>query len=102
MLSLTGISQTELQKYAEKRIPVAVWVTRNYKEPTYNSDFDWILPDGSRYIPYDNLHCVVLTGMEGDSYRVADPINGAEIVDRVQFWSSFEAMGQRAVTVQAK
>lgn len=100
MLSLTGISQSGLDRYAQDGIPVAVWVTRDYAPPVYADDFSWILPNGELYIPYDNLHCVVLAGEENGQYRIADPINGWQLVDKDAFWNSFDAMGRRAVTVQ--
>ena len=53
----------------------------------------------TRHIPYNNLHCVVLAGEEGEQYRIADPMNGWQLVDKDVFWSSFDAMGLRAVTV---
>ena len=100
MLSLTGISQSQLDQYAQDGTPVAVWVTRDYEPPVYADSFSWILPGGELYIPYDNLHCVVLAGEENGQYRIADPINGWQLVDKDTFWDSFDAMGRRAVTVQ--
>ncbi len=61
--------------------------------------YTWILPDGEEYVPYTNLHCVVLTGEEYGQYRVADPINGWQTVEKETFWSSFDAVGRRAVTI---
>mgnify|MGYP005780829123 FL=1 len=100
MLSLTGISQSQLDRYAQDGTPVAVWVTIDYEPPVYADSFSWILPNGELYIPYDNLHCVVLAGEENGQYRIADPINGWQLVDKDAFWNSFDAMGRRAVTVQ--
>ena len=42
---------------------------------------------------------VVLTGEEYGQYRVADPINGWQTVEKETFWSSFDAVGRRAVTI---
>lgn len=100
MLSLTGISQSGLDRYAQDGVPVAAWVTIGYAPPVYADSFSWILPDGELYIPYDNLHCVVLAGEENGQYRIADPISGWQLVDKEVFWGSFDAMGRRAVTVQ--
>ena len=100
MLSLTGISQSGLDQYAQDGTPVAVWVTIDYAPPVYADSFSWILPSGELYIPYNNLHCVVLAGEENGQYRIADPINGWQLVDKDAFWNNFDAMGRRAVTVQ--
>ena len=80
-------------------VPVAVWVTMNYAPPAYSDSYTWILPDGEEYVPYTNLRCVVLTGEEYGQYRVADPINGWQTVEKETFWSSFDAVGRRAVTI---
>lgn len=98
-LALRGMSKEQLTGYLDAGIPLAVWVTQEYLPPTVSS-FTWVLPDGSRCTPYGNLHCVVLTGREGDgSYRVADPLRGWQTVDPEVFWQSFEAMGGRAAAV---
>ena len=68
-------------------VPVAVWVTMDYAPPAYSDSYTWILPDGEEYVPYTNLHCVVLTGEEYGQYRVADPINGWQTVEKETFWS---------------
>lgn len=99
MEDLTGIGQGELETLLEQGTPLAVWVTQEYAPPDYADYFTWTLPNGTQYVPYDNLHCVVLAGMDGDVYQIADPIRGWQEVDRDAFWQSFEAMGRRAVTV---
>lgn len=98
MISLTGISQEQLEQLVREEVPVVVWVTQEYASPAFREDFSWVLPNGENYVPYDNLHCVVLAGMEGDDYRIADPIRGWQNVSRDAFWESFDAMGRRAVT----
>lgn len=101
MISLTGISQELLEQLVGEGIPVVVWVTQEYAPPVFREDFSWVLPNGETYVPYDNLHCVVLAGMEGNDYRIADPIRGWQNVNRDAFWESFDAMGRRAVTAVA-
>lgn len=97
--ALTGLSQTELDGYARSGTPLAVWVTLDYAPPQYSS-YTWLLEDGTEYHPYRNLHCVVLAGRSGDGYRIADPINGFQTVDRETFWASFSAMDSRAVVIE--
>lgn len=99
MEDFTGIDQNGLDTLLEQGTPLVAWVTQEYALPTYANYFTWTLPDGTQYIPYDNLHCVVLAGMDGDAYRIADPIRGWQLVDKETFWQSFDAMGRRAVTV---
>ena len=99
-VSVTGLSQGELDVYAGAGIPVVVWVTLDYAAPRSSSSV-WRLADGTVYRPYSNLHCVLLTGLSGDRYQIADPINGMCTVDRDTFWGSFSAMGSRAVVIAA-
>lgn len=98
VVSLVGLTQKELKDYLDLGIPLAVWVTLNYTPPK-SSSFQWTLPDGTRYTPYTNLHCVVLVGWSGNDYQIADPISGWQKVSPDLFWSSFDAMGCRAVAV---
>ena len=97
-VSLTGLTQKALEDYLDLGIPLAVWVTLNYAPPK-SSSFRWTLPDGTRYTPYSNLHCVVLAGWNGDDYQIADPINGWQKVSPALFWNSFDAIGCRAVAI---
>lgn len=97
-VSLTGLTRKGLENYLDLGTPLAVWVTLNYAPPRFSS-FQWTLPDGARYTPYSNLHCVVLAGRSGDDYQIADPISGWQRVSPAAFWSSFDAMGRRAAAV---
>lgn len=101
MISLTGISREQLEQLVGEGVPVVVWVTQEYAPPAFREDFSWVFPNGETYVPYDNLHCVVLAGIEGDDYRIADPIWGWQNINRDAFWESFDAMGRRAVTAAA-
>lgn len=96
--ALTGLDREGLDRYARAGTPLAVWVTLKYAAPQ-RSEFFWLLEDGTVYYPYRNLHCVVLAGVEGGKYRVADPISGITLVEKELFWDSFSAMGGRAVVV---
>ena len=78
---------------------MAVWVTLRYNAPKNPSSFSWYLSDGTHYIPYSNLHCVVLAGKDDDGYRIADPISGWLTVSSDVFWNCFDAMGHRAVAL---
>lgn len=98
--ALHGLAREALGEYLDAGVPLAMWVTRGYEEPRFSSSFSWVLPDGSRYIPYANLHCVVLAGRaENGLLRIADPLEGWQTVEPETFWQSFEAMGGRAVAI---
>ena len=100
MQIISGLSREELDQYAQRGTPVVAWVTLGYQSPSYPSTFRWMLPDGTVYVPYSNLHCVVLAGEEGGQYRIADPLYGWTTVEKEVFWESFDAMGRRAVSMR--
>ena len=100
VVSVTGLSREELEDYALDGVPLAIWVTLGYADPAYASSFTWTLPDGSTYVLYSNLHCVVLSGMESGLFQVADPIYGENSIDPDVLWDCFESMGQRAILVE--
>ena len=77
-----------------------VWVTVGYEEPRYSEKTWSIEKTGELYTPYANLHCVVLAGMENESCTAVDPLRGTTAVSWQTFWSSFAAMGSRAVVME--
>lgn len=96
--NLTGITQEQMEEYLNQGHPLIVWVTLHYQRPR-TVGYTWMLPNGTVYTPYSNLHCVVLTGWDGGNYRVADPLYGWQSVSPADFWSAFEGMGSRALTL---
>lgn len=98
-VALSGLTQEELERCMDAGIPLAVWVTLDYSAPRTRESARWLLPDGTEYVPYRNLHCVVLAGWNGGKYLIANPINGWQTVSPGTFWSCFDAMGRRAVAV---
>lgn len=98
MKNLTGLSREELEQYLSQQVPVAVWATLQCQTPHFSS-YPWTLPDGTKYYPYTNLHCFVLTGSTGGKYYAADPIYGWQALSPDVFWNAFDAMGRRAVTL---
>lgn len=97
--SLTGTSLDELEHWLKAGTPVAVWFTTDYEMPRRSKTFSWVLSSGSTYIPYINLHCVVLLGADESSCILADPLRGMSQVDRSIFESVYNAMGRRALVL---
>lgn len=96
---LTGAGFAELEKRLAKGQPVAVWFTQDYQDPRRNENFTWTLPSGERYVPYGNLHCLVLAGVEGGDCLLADPLSGSTRVDKDAFERIYTAMGSQALAV---
>ena len=99
VIALPDLTLEELAAYAQAGVPLALWVTLGYAQPAYAGSSSWILPSGEVYLPYSNLHCVVLSGMEDGQFLVADPIYGSYAIAPETLWDSFSAMGCRAVMV---
>ena len=96
---ITGVTADGLVQYLRGGDPVVVWITRDLTAPR-TGQFIWTLSDtGAEYVPYVNLHCVVLAGVADGQYRICDPISGFAQMDKSLFWDSFSAMGGRAVAI---
>ncbi len=98
-VSVTGLSQAQLEEYVVSGTPVITWVTIDYGTPIYSQAY-WILADGREYYPYENLHCVVLTDIDDGWYVIADPMGSWVELPPEIFWNSFEEMGCRAVVIE--
>lgn len=98
MKNCTGLTREELEQYLGQGTPMVVWATLKCQTPHFSTS-PWTLPDGSKYYPYTNLHCFVLTGLTDDQYDAADPIYGWQSLSPAAFWQVFDAMGRRAVTL---
>lgn len=96
--NLTGLSREQLEQRLSQGTPLVVWATLNCQNPVVSTS-PWILPDETRYYPYRNLHCFVLTGFSDGVYQSADPIYGWQAVSPDAFWPVFDSMGRRAVTL---
>lgn len=94
-MDLSGADLRELKGYLNSGMPVLVWVTQWFEEPRRAIHFT--LPNGE--YPYVNLHCLVLTGYDGDTLYLADPLEQNTEVEAAVFEDIFEKMGRRAVVI---
>lgn len=98
-VDITGVTADGLREYLRAGDPVVVWITRDLSAPCTGS-FTWTLTDtGEEYIPYVNLHCVVLTGWGRGVCEIMDPLQGSRTVDQQAFIDCFEQMGSRALVI---
>lgn len=96
---ITGVTGQGLLQYLRGGDPVIVWITKDLSAPR-TGGCTWLLADtGETYVPYANLHCVVLAGWDGDTCTIADPLQGRRRVDAAAFLQCFRQMGSRAVVV---
>lgn len=90
---LTGASFDDIRDLVQKGYPVLVWSTMGFGEP----EFTGAVENGLEW--YDNEHCVVLYGFEGDHARVSDPLGGLVTHDAASFQRLYEACGSMAAVV---
>lgn len=92
---ISGAELTELEWYIIQGAPVLVWGTRAFPDPLYTDSFT--LPDHSA--PYANLHCLVMTGHDGETLYFADPMQEVSATDAETFTLRYDQMGQDAVVI---
>ncbi len=93
---VSGADIEELKAYLHDGAPVLVWVTQYFEEPRYADHFT--LPDGSQ--PYVNLHCVVLTGYDDDTFYLTDPLEEKDRIDAATFAHIYGTMGCHALVIE--
>ncbi len=93
-LDLTGASFEELAAWVEKGYPVLVWSTMYLGEP----DMTGIMVESYEW--YNNEHCVVLYGLEGETALVSDPLEGLVERDAQEFARIFEDCGSMAIVIR--
>ncbi len=87
----------------DKGIPVVVWTTVNMKTPRKSVNTVWKLEDGSEYVPYVNLHCVVLVGYDDNYYYFNDSLKGKEwFFKKEDVEKVYAGMGKRAIAFRKK
>lgn len=93
--SLVSFSEVLLRLHADG--PVIVWGTVNDSTPYRNKTISWEGSDGNTYHPYENLHVMVIDGVQGGKIHLVDSISGARWVSAVKFIPIYYEMGLRAV-----
>ena len=99
---LTGTTPAGLKLLLCEGRPVVVWGTLQFETPQFSATHSWFLEEtGEEYIPYSNLHCMLLYGYDEDFYYLCDPLYGYQAVEKAQFASVYEQMECRAVALDA-
>lgn len=96
---ISGSSETELEAWLENGCPIVFWVTLDGSAPRTAPRFYWLLPDGSQYHPYSNLHCVVLRGCDDNYFYFVDPLEGKVRMERQAAMNSYLGLGAQAVVI---
>lgn len=83
-------------------IPVVSWVTIDMASPRHSSNSAWNDENGQWFVPYVNVHCVLVIGYNLPLNEVAimDPMTGFRTENMDTFFSVYEQMGSRSVTIE--
>ena len=91
--NLTGSSFEDVAKLVERGYPVLVWTTMDFERPQFSGAFD----NGVEW--YDNEHCVVYYGTEGDKALISDPLEGLVKRDLSKFAELYAQCGNMALAI---
>ena len=101
-LDLTGTSLAGLERLLCEGRPVIVWGTLQFEPPRQSTTHSWLLTGtGEEYIPYSNLHCMLLYGYDEEFYYLCDPLYGYQAVEKARFAAIYGQMGRRAMALDA-
>jgi len=96
---ISGSDTAALEGWLDAGCPVVFWLTLDGGEARYAPRFYWLLPDGTEYRPYANLHCVVLRGYNDTQFYLCDPLQVEVAVDKAAAMAGYQALGENAVVV---
>lgn len=87
------------RRYVDKGVPVMVWATIDMETPTASTQF-YVEDTGQLFTWIYPLHCLLLTGEDGDSYYFNDPLSGKNTAypkERVE--AAYAGVGSQAVAL---
>lgn len=99
-VNCSGADAFSLMTRLYHKQPVIVWITLALAPAAKQPSTSWTLPNGATYVPYRNLHCVLLTGYDADYFYYADPLYGAQMAEKELFMTAYHSFARQAVTVQ--
>lgn len=98
-IDLTGSTKEQLIEQLNEGNPVVVWTTLDLSKP--NMTYGWYLRANDAYFTAPrNLHAVVLSGYDGDTVHIMNPLQGQVDYPADAFFNSYAEMGKRAVIVR--
>lgn len=87
------------RRYVEKGVPVMVWATIDMETPTASTQF-YVEDTGQLFTWIYPLHCLLLTGEDGENYYFNDPLSGKNTAypkERVE--AAYAGVGSQAVVL---
>jgi uncharacterized protein YvpB len=99
--NISGASEEELAAKIENGTPVILWTTMDFGDAQYTR-YGWVLEStGEYYIPYVNLHCVVLIGYNEENYILCNPLQeGVQTVARAALMYGYSELRMQAMIIE--
>jgi len=99
-VDISGTEPENLIKYIEQGIPVVFWASLRFGDisPDENKSYD--LLGGRRHAMYHGLHCMVLSGIDGENAIVTDPLDYNHSVHFSVFSRVYDQMERRALIIR--
>lgn len=96
-LDLTEVSYDEIEKTLSKSIPIVVWVTCDFKDPSKNTQWD---SDDKTVNATFSQHAVLLTGYDEENIYYNDPHSNTKNkkVSKSSFIRIWQTMGKKALS----
>ena len=85
--------------YVDKGVPVMLWATIGMEQPVESTQF--VLEDTGRLFTWIYpLHCLLLTGEDGECYYFNDPLAGKNVpYPKDQVKTAYQGVGMQAVVL---
>lgn len=97
---ISGAREEEFLLLLAQGCPIIIWTTRDDRVPAPAPELAWTLEGTQeRYIPYKNLHVVVLTGYDKDVFYINDPLGRHQSFMRNDLMLLYTSMNKRAMVI---
>lgn len=96
---LTGCEEAALTAQLCQGRPAIFWASLDFTDIGYDPCGAYALPGGGEHRVFHRLHCMVLCGVDGSHFTVADPLAINRRVPRGRFMRIYRQLGRRAVVL---
>lgn len=99
-VDISGTAPEALVDFLEQGIPVVFWASLRFGDIAPDDSKGYDLLGGRRHALYHELHCMVLSGFDGENAIVTDPLDFNSKVPFNRFSAVYGQMERRALIVR--
>lgn len=97
-VDMSGAPESALVGMLDQGTPVMIWCTLKMDDLRRSTKKSWTISEtGEEYVPYSNLHSMVLVGYNDYYFYLNDPLQGLVTCPRYMVMNAFNQLGSRAV-----